>query len=201
MSKKISQLDPIDLITGEEELPIRIGNLNYKVKINDIVSKVTKTTIGLGNVDNTPDSEKIVSLPQQQALDTKVDKEDFNRLSTVLDGKASRYHTHEINQVVGLSDILTSINTDIFNLSNRATIAENYIVELNNRINNFVIPNSFDIEAVVGLSAILQDFNVRIAGKADKEHQHAVTDITGLDEAIDAKLNTKFYVSIGESEW
>ena len=201
MSKKISQLDPIDLITGEEELPIRIGNLNYKVKINDIVGKVTKTTIGLGNVDNTPDSEKIVSLPQQQALDTQVDKEDFNRLSTVLDGKASRYHTHEINQVVGLSDILTSINTDIFNLSNRATIAENYIVELNNRLNNFVIPNSFDIEAVVGLSSILQDFNVRIAGKADKEHQHAVTDITGLDEAIDAKLNTKFYVSIGESEW
>ena len=38
--------------------------------------KVTKEDVGLGKVDNTPDAEKPVSQPQQEALDAKADKTD-----------------------------------------------------------------------------------------------------------------------------
>jgi hypothetical protein len=40
----------------------------------NITNLVTKTTIGLGNVDNTSDANKPISTAQQTALNNKVDK-------------------------------------------------------------------------------------------------------------------------------
>lgn len=48
----------------------------------------TKESLGLGNVDNTPDANKPVSTPQQEALDEKVTKEgdtDLGGFSSSLD--------------------------------------------------------------------------------------------------------------------
>lgn len=59
--------------------------------------QVTKTQIGLGNVDNTSDLEKPISTAQQAALDEKVDKVSGKGLST------NDYTTDEKNKLAGIA--------------------------------------------------------------------------------------------------
>lgn len=201
MSKKISELAPIDHITGLEEFPVRLGLDNFKIKIDDVVSLVTKNRIGLGFVDNTRDSEKPVSGPQQTALDGKVNTIDFNTLSQAMAGKANTQHTHELSEINGLVDRFDSITTGLNTLGNRITVTEGYIVQLNTRINDIVVPTSFDISAVNGLTAVIQDHSSRIDGKADTTHTHTANSITGLTTFVNTVLGTKTYASVGTSEW
>lgn len=201
MSKKISELAPIDRITGLEEFPVRLGLDNFKIKIDDVVSLVTKNRIGLGFVDNTRDSEKPVSTPQQTALDGKVNTTDFNALSQAMAGKANTQHTHEFSEINGLVDRFDSITTGLNTLGNRITVTEGYIVQLNTRINDIVVPTSFDISAVNGLTAVIQDHSSRIDSKADSAHTHTANSITGLTAFVNTVLATKTYANVGTSEW
>lgn len=57
---------------------------------------VTKSQVGLGNVDNTSDANKPVSTAQQTALNKKVDKVDGSSL--VADTKVSGYDAHLANK-------------------------------------------------------------------------------------------------------
>jgi hypothetical protein len=50
----------------------------------DGTHSLTKTDIGLGNVDNTSDAAKPVSVPQQAALDAKVTATDALALAVAL---------------------------------------------------------------------------------------------------------------------
>lgn len=58
---------------------------------------VSKSTVGLGNVDNTSDASKPVSTAQQAALDNKVDKVSGKQLST------NDYTTNEKNKLAGIA--------------------------------------------------------------------------------------------------
>lgn len=58
-----AQVNTITGIKGDNESVYRTGNIN-----------ITPTNIGLGNVDNTSDADKPVSIAQQTALNKKVDK-------------------------------------------------------------------------------------------------------------------------------
>lgn len=49
---------------------------------------ITKSHVGLGNVDNTSDANKPVSTPQQTALDLKADSTDIDIINTALSSKA-----------------------------------------------------------------------------------------------------------------
>lgn len=69
--------------------------------VNSAVDSITKTTIGLGNVDNTSDLDKPVSTAQQNALDAKVNKSG-DTMSGVLtidqaDGTTSSVGTSRLN--------------------------------------------------------------------------------------------------------
>jgi len=74
---------------------------------------VTKTQVGLSNVDNTSDANKPVSTAQQTALDNKVDKISGKGLST------EDYTTTEKNKLAGIESGATANDTDA-NLKNRA---------------------------------------------------------------------------------
>lgn len=201
MSKKISELDPIDRITGLEEFPVRLGTSNFRMKVSDITGFFTKERIGLGRVDNTTDAEKPVSGPQQTALDGKVNTIDFNTLSQTMAGKANTQHTHELSEINGLVDRFDSITTGLNTLGNRITVTEGYIVQLTTRINDIVVPTSFDISAVNGLTAVIQDHSSRIDSKADSAHSHTANSITGLTTFVNTVLGTKTYASVGTSDW
>ena len=55
----------------------KILKINGKSLDNDV--NLVKDDIGLGNVDNTSDEDKPVSIKQQDALDEKVDKRELNK--------------------------------------------------------------------------------------------------------------------------
>ena len=58
-----AQVNTITGVKGDTESEYRVGNVN-----------ITKENIGLGNVDNTSDMDKLISTAQQEALDKKLDK-------------------------------------------------------------------------------------------------------------------------------
>ena len=73
--------------------------------------------MGLGNVDNTSDIDKPISLATQQALELKAtlnhthSLSDFPGLSSVIEDKANKIHSHAINEVNGLQDALDLCNS------------------------------------------------------------------------------------------
>lgn len=75
-------------VKGDAESEYRKGNVN-----------ITKANIGLGSVDNTPDTNKPVSTPQQNALDKKVDK------TTTVNGHALSGDIEVTKQDVGLGNV------------------------------------------------------------------------------------------------
>ena len=92
---------------------------------------MTKTHVGLGDVDNTADTAKPVSTAQQSALDNKSDTGhghvvgDVTGLQTALDGKAASSHGHA-NAVAGTSDGFMS-KEDKTKINGIADNANNYV--------------------------------------------------------------------------
>lgn len=81
-----AQKNTITGVKGDSESTYRTGNVN-----------ITKTNIGLGNVDNTSDENKPISTAQQTALDKKVDKVSGKGLST------NDYTTEDKNKLSGIA--------------------------------------------------------------------------------------------------
>ena len=137
-SKTIYQLDPISVVQGVDYaqvvFPVQYQQGNFRITLDEILGKVDKIKIGLGNVDNTADMDKPLSNIAIQALDEKADRShqhsvaelsdwefytrDFYRIGGVLDvnqiqglteilsGKADRFHDHALDSISGLVDIL-----------------------------------------------------------------------------------------------
>ena len=67
----------------------------------------TKADVGLGNVDNTADADKAISIAAQAALDSKASQADLTILTTSVAGKA------EQAQVTTLDANLTALTTNV----------------------------------------------------------------------------------------
>lgn len=134
-AKRLSDFPVLDTPTSETQLPVMHLGKNRKIPIAGIKKALTlaKDDVGLGNVDNTADQDKPISIATQQALDGKSNRnhqhsyDEIAGLSDVLDGKADRMHTHpefqslaqeiaakadqshthQIQNIVGLSQALT----------------------------------------------------------------------------------------------
>lgn len=87
----------------------------YKIDNTEAVTSVNgkqgvvvlgKGDVGLGNADNTPDVNKPISIPQQAALDTKVDKVSGKQLST------EDYTTAEKNKLSNVATGATANASD-----------------------------------------------------------------------------------------
>ena len=201
MSKKISQLQLPDIITGQELIPVTIDGNNYAIKVSDITNLVTKHSVKLGNVDNTSDINKPISSATQSALNDKVNVPDFNNLANTVAGKANSVHNHTVNDVIGLEDALTSMNSSIQGLNGYAVQVNDNLQALTIKVNNIVIPTSFPMSAVTGLQATITGINNAIAGKANFVHNHTVEDISGLDAKIQSVASQSGFIQFGLSEW
>jgi hypothetical protein len=101
MPKKISQLDELVDLTGEEDVIVAASGQNYRFKlkaIRHINPQPTKESLGLDKVENTADKDKQISDATQQAID----------------GKADKVHGHNINGISGLTEVLDSLSTVAF---------------------------------------------------------------------------------------
>lgn len=70
--------------------------------VQDQISTINKNTIGLGNVDNTADINKPVSLPQQAALNEKVDDD----IVAYVEGDTTATKRHEVGDQFILNGVL-----------------------------------------------------------------------------------------------
>ena len=68
---KVKNTDAVTGVKGDAESTYRIGNVN-----------ITKTNIGLGNVDNTSDADKPISTAAQAALNLKANTADLAAVAT-----------------------------------------------------------------------------------------------------------------------
>ena len=97
MSKPISKLAELTNLTGNEESVLVVNGTNYRFKLRNLkflVPQVTKEDIGLGNVDNTSDADKPISLATAEALSFK----------------SPVNHTHTVDDIEGLTSIPDTVN-------------------------------------------------------------------------------------------
>ena len=68
-SQRISDMPGLDPLTGNELVPVANNGKNQSVTTKQIAGLTTASMVGLGNVDNTADTDKPISTAQQAALD------------------------------------------------------------------------------------------------------------------------------------
>lgn len=154
MAKRISELDVLEVATGNEYIPVAINGNNFKISISFLKSIVTALDIGLGNVDNTSDLNKPLSDATIEALNSKVE------LQAVLDllvQKANTLHQHSIGDVAGLVDALNALATK---------------------------QHSHSVDEIGSLNSIIDSLQQSIMSKANSMHQHLSIDITDFRERV-----------------
>lgn len=172
---KISQLPEILNPAGGEETVLAYQGGNYRIKLNNLKRVVTKTDVGLSNVDNTSDLNKPISTAQQSALNQKAALShahvvgDVTGLQAALDAKASSAHAHDISDVTNLQITLDG---------KAATV------------------HAHAVSDVTGLQAALD-------GKAATGHVHAAAAISDFDTAVGAVVTAQLAQGVvaGPMEW
>lgn len=144
-------------LSGEEFVYIQVdGMYDYKYRLRDIINGLSKDSVGLGNVDNTSDSEKPVSIATQNALNLKANLQhghsiaDIAGLSEILDNKSNVTHTHFYQEIIGLEEAL-SLKADF--------------------------THTHDPLSLPGMQTLLDN-------KANVVHGHSITDIAGLQAEL-----------------
>lgn len=194
MGKKISQLVELDILSGNEEMPVRLGTENYKVKLSFLSTLINLASLGLDQVDNTSDVNKPLSIAAIAALSGKAPLvhthpesdvtglvQDLANITTALAGKASINHTHGIAGVIGLQAELDNKAS----LNHIHTVAD--ITGLDTYLNNFTF--TINKSDVTGLVQDLNNIMLALANKADINHSHSIADIIGLQSALNSKAD------------
>jgi hypothetical protein len=176
---------------------------------------VTKTQVGLGNVDNTSDINKPVSTATQTALDLKIDESREGQPSGIatLDGTgkvpASQLPSY-VDDVVEVSDFaalpVTGESSKIYvTLDNNKTYrwSGSVYIEISPSEVNSVAGKTGVVtlnKTDVGLSNVdnTSDLNKPVStatqnaldAKANVSHTHTSTDITDFNESVDDRVNT-----------
>jgi hypothetical protein len=115
---------------------------------------------------------------------------DVSGLQTALDGKASSVHSHVIGDVTGLQTALdgksdtTHTHTGVYEPAN-ANI-QSHISATNN-------PHGTTATQVGAYTTAQVD--TLLSGKADTTHSHDISDVTGLQSALDGKQPTGSYLT------
>ena len=189
---KITQLPELKNLTGNEELVAVSGGINVKIKtvrtseFLTATQAISKTSLGLDNVNNTSDANKPINVVAQAALDTLPDiththpVSDIVGLQTLINakvtsadlaGKADAIHSHPISDVTGLQTELDAKEADAV-LQAKALVVHSHVIA--------DIPG---LQTSLDSKAVEADF----LDKADLLHNHIIDDITGLQLALDSK--------------
>lgn len=175
----IGQLVTAPSVTNEYTIPTFYGSATYKTSIGDILALVTKSTVGLANVDNTSDANKPISNATASALSAKADVththgiQQVTGLSTALADKATLVHMHNSTDVAGLDAALAG----------KADIA--HVHEMT-QVNGLPLALSNKADTVT--------MNALLAGKSNTGHTHTAAEISGIPQ-IPADLATQSFVT------
>ena len=197
-------------VVNDSFVPVFYSGMTYRVSLGDIAGMVTKTTIGLGNVDNTSDVNKPISTATQTALNNKADANHTHSIQQVtglnasLATKASIDHSHAIAEIPGLEATLASkaglshehAMTEVMGLTaalNSKTDAALVNSQLSAKAN---VSHQHNASDIIGLPAIPADLATQsfvqnaIANEPVHSHSHAYTEISGLSAQLNTKVDT-----------
>jgi len=143
--------------------------------------KVTKTQIGLSNVDNTSDTNKPISTATQAALDNK----------------ANKNHIHTKSEITDFPTSLPANGGNADTVDNKhASDLQNYN-NLTNKPTAIKNPNSLNISlngtsqgSYDGSSTKNININAASVGAAPMNHNHTINQITSLQNTLNDKANT-----------
>ena len=195
MASKVSGLNLLNVLSGQEDVLIAYKGANWRVKISSILAAFDKKTINLDKVDNTSDLDKPISRAVQEAL------------NAITVGA----HSHDLSDIRTLTERLTSIDNALVGLAEALSEKMNASATFEiGKVNGLTIAlqskadadHHHDIQSVDGLGLVLENMNLALNSKADKEHTHEASTITGLD----AKINELMAgytpdVAQGAHEW
>ena len=156
---------------------------------------VTKTQIGLGNVDNTSDLNKPISTATQSALNNKVDKVEGKGLST------EDYTTTEKQKLAGLSNYndtevkadITKLQSNVGTLQSDVSTAKENISTLQEDITGIEGNVSTLTQSVSTLDTTVDGLNTTVEGLETDvtELQGTVSDVEGTVGTLQTNLNNK----------
>ena len=149
---------------------------------------VTKTQIGLGNVDNTSDLNKPISTATQSALNNKVDKVTGKGLST------EDYTTTEKNKLATLNNYNdTEVKADISELQSDVSTAKENISTLQEDVTGVEGNVSTLTQSVSTLDTTVDGLNTKVEGLETDvtELQGTVSDVEETVGTLQTNLNNK----------
>lgn len=143
---------------------------------------LTKSDVGLGNVDNTSDANKPISTATQ----------------TALDGKASTGYVDNavagiVNSAPAVLNTLGELAVALGNDPNFATTIAGQIGGKANAVHTHAITDTTGLQTALDSKApqattySKTEVNSALAGKSNIGHGHSIADTTGLQTALDAK--------------
>ena len=160
-----AQVNTVTGVKGGSESTYRTGNIN-----------ITKANIGLGNVDNTADANKSVKHATSADSATSATKATQDGNGKVI---SSTYET-KTDAASKLTEAKTyadnAANAVKNDLLNNAGTAYDTLKELGDLIDD----NKDAIDALETVAS----------GKANAVHSHAISDVSGLQSALDGKANS-----------
>lgn len=203
------------LVSGEK---LNVSLQKIKLAITTLIShvantsnphSVTKTQVGLGNVDNTSDTNKPVSTAQQTALNTKVDKVSGMGLSsndytaaekTKLAGIAAGAQVNTITGIKGNGETsyrtgnvnITPANIGLGNVNNTADSAKNVL-----SATKLTTPRTISLTGdVTGSVSFDGSSNVSVTTTVtDSSHNHNISNVSGLQVALDDKVTKGMFAN------
>ena len=156
---------------------------------------VTKTQIGLGNVDNTSDLNKPISTATQSALNNKVDKVEGKGLST------EDYTTTEKEKLAGLSNYndtevkadITKLQSNVGTLQSDVSTAKENISTLQEDVTGVEGNVSTLTQSVSTLDTTVDGLNTKVEGLETDvtELQGTVSDVEESVSTLQTNLNNK----------
>lgn len=157
-----AQVNTITGVKGNSETTYRTGNVN-----------ITKANIGLGNVDNTADANKSVNYATSAGSATSATKDaSGNTITATYETKTDA--AAKLTEAKTYADNAASAVKNA--LLNGAGAAYDTLKELGELIDD----NKDAIDALEEIAS----------GKANAVHSHAISEVTGLQSALDGKASS-----------
>ena len=180
----VSKWDVADF--GSAIIPANINAKDGKVTIND--------SHQIATVDQIPDVSKFETIENVksslQALDQKIQantetsSQQLNAVKEQINSKIDQTKTELIDQIDTKQDAGDYVTTATFDQH-----VEQYQAD----------KPSFAVKAIVDqaltLKADKEEIERQLAGKAESVHTHAISEITGLNDALNAKVDVDTYTS------
>lgn len=198
---KISQLPELTTFTGNEDVPLSSNGQNYRAKKSAFggagasnIASITGLQAALdakatpadvtaavaGKADTSALTSGLAAKADTTTVNTALaGKADNSALTSGLATKAATVHTHVISDVTGLQTALdgktdlNAVDARIQAVVGAAPAALDTLVEIADKL-------AADESVVVALTTT-------VAGKANAVHNHGISDVTGLQAALDAK--------------